>query len=307
MNIAFLPTALACASLPFRDPNSNLWTRDPPRYPLRLENPSGRGIPWGSYARLFAMWLTREAKLTKSRDIEIRGSYAAFLKSLGLGSDHKTRNGFINQVERFLTCSMSLSNSGPLFPISESYDLWWNRHLRKFDHDTLFTTRIKLSDAFFQQTQSAMPINFSDVSRLRRSPFQIDIYTWLNHRFFSLRDPATIRYPALHRQFGCSLKAPYHFRQEFNKNLKAVRNVFIQANVEVGEQAVTLFASRTSVPKRGGNMVLPFPQFPVENSTCPRENADEPHGKTLINQCEKTDTLPAGWTSLTQTLMLLRK
>lgn len=252
------------------------------------------------------MWLTKQAKLTKKRRIEIGGSYASFLKSLGLGADYKTRKRFKEQIERFLNARMSIKGlPGETHPIADNSEIWWNR--RRPNDDTLFTTFIDLGEAFFEHCQSAMPVIAADVHRLQHSPFQIDIYTWLNHRLFNLQRKQSIPYFALSQQFGCHYKNQWHFRHAFRRNLSAVRNVYIQASVETGKNTVTLFRSGTTLPRRGGNMGLNYPQTPVDSESYPRVNGDAGRGTTMMPIWDKGDATPPEWTALCQKLKALSK
>jgi hypothetical protein len=64
-DLGFGPKCLVAASLPFRNTRpeqlqNGCWVRTNGNYTLSIQ-PGEAGMPYGSYPRIFAIWLTREA------------------------------------------------------------------------------------------------------------------------------------------------------------------------------------------------------------------------------------------------------
>jgi hypothetical protein len=76
----------------------------------------------------------------------------------------------------------------------------------------------------------------------------LDIYSWLTRRYSYLREPQSITWEQLSRQFGGSSATLRRFRQTFRNALKDVLLAYPQAKVVSGKNGITLFPSATSVP-----------------------------------------------------------
>lgn len=275
-NIAYMARAMVSATLPHSKPESDIFQRKNGDYTLTMTAHPLWGLPYGSLARLILVWLTTEAVIKKSPEINLGKSFASFLKKLELRNSGGKRGNTTRvreQLMRLLTCSISCVYhdrkkgicESDQFHISRSFQLWWNP-IESNQKEILSNSKIVLSKDFYDElVNSAIPINFDSLKLLRKSSLQIDIYIWLTHKFSSIKKETFILWKNLKDQFGCNYAnedGVFNFRRKFIQALTKILFAYPAANVYPDKRGITLFQSDTHIKKKVNN--------PVNNVSYPR-------------------------------------
>lgn len=219
------------------------------------------GLPYGTYPRLLLAWMTTEAVRTKSRELELGGSLAAFMAKLDLakgGGPQGSAPRLRQHMQRLFAASVSatVERDGEIHDIGfrpvERFSLFWDP--KQPDQGTLWQSNLSLTPLFFDEiTKKPVPVDMAALRALvkSRSPLAIDLYQWLTFRMSYLRHPYTIPWPALQLQFGISQDIPVRlFKAKFVRRLKQVIEVYPQAKAEPTKAGLKLWPSKTSVPMR---------------------------------------------------------
>ena len=123
------------------------------------------------------------------------------------GGRHGERARLKNQMERLFTCSVQLiyTESDHKVVVSsfvaERAEFWWSA--REPNAPSLWDSRIELGEKFFNEIIAhPIPIDLHTLKALKRSPLGLDLYFWLVYRTFTLRQPLTLSWRQIYRQFG---------------------------------------------------------------------------------------------------------
>lgn len=251
----YLHVILAQCGLPYRQPDPKL-----PFYqkqngnvsliltPGALLDPKTRkpimqGIPYGAKPRLLLIHLCTEAKLRKTREVEIAHSMSGFMQDLGLavtGGKTGSIGRFKEQLNRLAATRMQLlsyddakvSMVNASSPISR-FDVWFPKTP---EQKMLWPSTITLSTDFYDTLMSgnALPLDPRAIRALQQSAMALDIYTWLAHRLCRIRGRQSdrISWFALQRQFGPDYAETRKFRQDFKEALAKVLMVYRNAKVD---------------------------------------------------------------------------
>lgn len=233
--IVFVPKALVITTLPYTKFEGVEFTRQNGRYQLSVLASERVGIPYGVIPRLLLIWIATEAKIRKTRDIELGRSFRDFMSKLNIECTGG-RNGTIGRVRKQLRslfqCTIS---SSPL--VNEWEDIELGMRLADFSHfwwqpnstEGSNTGYIRLSESFYDEIiVSAIPIDSRAVRDLQRSPMALDIYMWLSWRVFALKQPCVISWSELQKQFGANYKKLWHFERAFTQHLVSIKQVYPQ-------------------------------------------------------------------------------
>jgi hypothetical protein len=268
--IGYTARMFAQLALPYRDPGDlKVWRRQNgsltlvvnPSWSLGPDGAPVAGYPYGVVPRLLSTWMATTAVRTRSRELEVGGSLAGFLRQLGMGLATGGVNGSLTrlreQTSRTLSSTMVVIDAsvpnrdkGATFTFADRYELWWSP---KADRQTevLWPSSIVLSQQFYDAIVSApVPVDMRAIKALRGSPLRLDIYTWLTHRMSYLRRPTTVPWEALAVQFGGDYTRLRAFRAVFLKQLDKVRAVYPGAEVHQAEHGLLLLPSRPHVAPR---------------------------------------------------------
>lgn len=250
--IAYIPRMMATTSMPSKRLETNEFVRKNGIYRLTMLAPSHTGLPYGTYPRLILLWLTTQAKITRSKEITIGSSVNAFMKSLGKTSTGGTNGSLTSlreQCKRLFSTSIawecesdvgwSIEN---LKFVKEAAILWEPRRT------TNWTSKIILDSDFFAEISShSIPVDLRVVMACSHYPLALDIYFWLTFRFYRLRRPAIVSWIQVSEQFGSIYKCQTHFRTSFCAALARVCLYYTDANVATTKSGVLLFPSRTHI------------------------------------------------------------
>ena len=263
--IGYMARAMIWASLPHRKIAGAHYKRDNGLASITMLVDPDIGLPYGKLPRLISAWLTREAKLTGSRELALGRSLNEFAQKLGLSTSGGLRGDTsrlkIQATKLFSTVVSLKAHQGQDFAyknvaLSDEGILLWNP--KKPHEPSLWESTITLSEAFYQECiDYAIPFDLRVLHRLR-SPLAIDLYLWLTWRMFILRRPALIPWVSLRFQFGAGYASTpqgmAHFRTEFRRCLHDVQALYPAARISFESDGLKLFPSPCHV------RAIPFPR-----------------------------------------------
>lgn len=274
-DVGFVNRVMVQATLPYKEPKGepSAWGRRAGNTSLVIQpgmylakdatsgefRPKSLGYPFGSKPRLILAWLGREVKQQKSREISLGKSLSQFLSELGIDNASGGQRGTITQtreqMRRLFAARIALVDdvtpnqvnwSMEGMQIADRTQLWWDP--ARPDQGDLFESKVHLSERFYNELNTrSVPVDMRALRVLRASPFELDLYSWLTYRFFSLTKRTVVPWEALQMQFGSDEKNERKFRWQLRKALRSVLTVYQEANVDAAPSGLVLMPSRTSV------------------------------------------------------------
>jgi len=254
--LGFAARILVLATMPHSKSDEISFERSNGKYRLTMVAHPTIGLPYGSMARIILAYISTEAVRTGSPVIELGESMASFLRKLGTipsGGAKGSITYFKEQAQRLFTTSVSYTYNDESrwayrgYHITRDAEMWWDPH----NPSDTFNSRVVLSREFYEELiRHPVPIDMRALNALRRSPLAMDIYSWLTYRFYRLSKPMVIPWASLELQFGSDYSDPRNFRRSFLKQLKKVKTVYPQAQVQpVPRKGLKLLPSPTHVAK----------------------------------------------------------
>lgn len=280
--LGYMTRALVLATMPYKDPKADVFTRINGDFKLRILAGYEGGIPYGIYPRLLMSWVTTEAVRNQSPMIELGDSLRSFLREvLELRSNSGGQRGagtrVAEQMKRLfgalITAQMArgaasdggfvlrniLIAEGLRLENEDAFNLdtpasdgeralWVPQHARDAGK---WQSHVKLSVPFYNELiEHPIPIDLRAYKALRGSPLAMDIYSWLTYRMsYTDRPTKPIRWESLMGQFGSSFntsdmnQASRDFKKGFLKALKAVQIVYPAARLNVVDNGLVLYPS----------------------------------------------------------------
>lgn len=255
--LGFMARAMVQATLPHRKTEGNEFTRKNGNYTLTIMAPSAIGLPYGPVPRLLLAWLTTEAVRTKSRELELGDSMAAFMAELGMSRQGSNIASLKNQTRRLFNATVSASyTDGKGFAdigyrLADKTMLWWQPN----DHEQagLWKSTVTLSEVFFNEIiDKPVPVDMRALGALKKSPLALDIYAWLTYRVSYLKQPTVIPWAGLALQFGSDYARLRDFKSAFIEELKKVALLYAQVQVETTDEGLLVKPSLTHVGRKTG-------------------------------------------------------
>lgn len=255
--LGFMARAMVQATLPHRKTEGNEFVRKNGSYTLTIMAPSAIGLPYGPVPRLLLAWLTTEAVRTKSRELELGDSMAAFMAELGMSRQGSNIASLKNQTRRLFNATVSASyTDGKGFAdmgyrLADKTTLWWQPN----DHEQagLWKSTVTLSETFFNEIiDKPVPVDMRAMRVLKKSPLGLDIYAWLTYRVSYLKQPTVIPWAGLALQFGSDYARLRDFKSAFIEELKKVALLYAQVQVETTDEGLLVKPSLTHVGKKMG-------------------------------------------------------
>lgn len=256
---AFVSRLAAQISLPYRRPPDGVTQIVKRNGDLVVTLSAAKGLPYGRYPRLVELWLTTMVKTwnpcvdMETRTVEIGSTFRGFMALIGTPIGGKQMRGIKSQLEAWLASTYTISSDtgrysrGLQFLVGEQWHIDWLQH--EPQEDALFANYFVVSQEYFEMLQdSPVPVDLGIIAKLRK-PMSIDIYCWLQRRYFYLREPQSISWEQLREQFGSDTEYDYKFRQSFKNALKDVLRVYPAAKITCGK-TVTLYPSKTTTTTR---------------------------------------------------------
>jgi hypothetical protein len=264
--LGFMARPLVQVTLPHRDPgNVPVFARNAGDLRLIIQPLMDRkdgkdinyGIPYGTIPRLILAWLSTEVVKTKSREIPLGGSLSAFMRELDMvptGGRWGTITRLREQVKRLFSSTFSIVYGDDKtftvagFKLAARAQFFWDP-LHPGQH-TLFESVVVLSDEFYREILAhPIPLDTRILRALKKSPFALDLYTWLTYRMSYLKGETTIPWERLQEQFGSDYAETRKFKSHLVKTLEKVL-VLYPAKVQAEERGLVLMRSLPSVPKK---------------------------------------------------------
>lgn len=270
-DIAFSARVFAQVSLPYRDPKDvEVWQRKSGNTtlsvrPALFENPDGtfrRAYPYGLIPRHALTWMATEAFNTKSPELELGRSMSQFMENIGLAHTGNNAKRLTEQLRRLFDSQikvegLTINEHGAAsrttwIHLADDIQLWFANDP---DQDPLpgWKQSIRLSDQFYRSIIDApVPLDMNAVRALGSSPMRLDLYLWLTYRMSYLERTTRVTWEQLNAQFGSQYSRIRAFKEAFLENLRDVKIVYPDLNVDVESDFIVLRRSNTHVPKAVG-------------------------------------------------------
>lgn len=229
--------------------------------------------PYGKIARLLLIWISTQVMLHKAEDLTLTlpQSLNQLMKEIGIYRNDGKPNGreyaryrmalqaicgMRTQVTKYDGDDDGGMMAGKNLIIADTYNLGWG-----FKTVGELST-ISLNKSTYEYMRHSTPLdaaavylltNTNPVVRGRSRGQDLDLYTWLNARNYSLthspnRQTAPITWQQLANQFGNTYNNLHDFTKRFKISLNNVRMVWPDLNVEViNGQGIVLHQSHRSV------------------------------------------------------------
>ncbi len=272
--LGFMTRALAIATMPHRDPGTDVFQRTNGDFTLRMLAGSPEGLPFGSLPRMLVSWVSTECVRTQSPQLYLGDSLSEYMKELDLARTGGVRGNITrlgNQMSRLFGTMISANFSDEQNGLKKRFalrnvlmfddvDVWWET--KTPDGEGRWVGTLNVSKHFFEESRSApIPIDLRVYRVLRNSPLALDIYTWLTYRFSYLSKPSgLIRWEALSNQFGSGYAADEqglrNFKKAFLRELKRVLVIYTEARVRIVDDGIYLLPSPPHVKKLPKNQSL---------------------------------------------------
>lgn len=253
-NIGYVAKMMVTASLPYRQIQSNEFTRTNGRYRLTVLAPCAIGLPYGQLPRRLLIELVTQAKIHKTREIFLGESITALMSLLGkrsTGGQNGSLTSLRNQAQRLFSSTISLSTEK---------DGEWSVRNMTFAREArmlwqpisgnAWSSKVTLDEAFYEDIQtSAVPVDLRVIDACSHYPLAMDIYCWLTYRNYSIKRPTHISWIQLSAQFGSEISHESNFRQKFSKALARVSLFYPEARHDLSKNGIRLYPSPTHVQK----------------------------------------------------------
>lgn len=256
-------TGFCLTSLPHkRLPDGEAWTKKGHRVTLLAE--PGRmvqrgvttlyGVPYGARARMILLYLQTQAVRTRSHEVELGRSMAAWMAKMGIAWGGETAQALREQAARISACSLKFFWEGADsegWTASRIVGSGLRFHAREHGTQTsLWEERVVLDQTFYRALQDhPVPLQEAAIRELRDRSMSLDLYVWLAWRLHQLGGTTPISWPALAAQFGSGFRQLRHFRPRFVEALAAALAAYPEARVAECESGIVLHPSRPPVTR----------------------------------------------------------
>jgi len=218
------------------------------------------GLPYGAKARLLLLFLCSEAVLNKSRKIDIKDSFTAFARELGVSINTRSLKDLQKQVNRMSCMGMRLRKDGENYVETFQASVF-SKIRADYPKDSrqriLFPNYVEFSHEFYMSlVDHSVPLNKKAVHALSHTARGLDCYVWMSHRLWRLHKPTIIRWSSLCFQFGTPQQDFKGFKRAFKKALAQALYVYPEAKVKVVDGGLYLKPSKPPIPFRKGRGLL---------------------------------------------------
>ena len=255
--LGFMARAMVQATLPHRKVDSTYFERRNGAFTLSMQALPKIGLPYGSVPRLLLAWVTTEAVKTKSRELELGDSMAAFMAELGMSRQGSNIASLKNQTRRLFNATVSATYKDGQgvadigYRLADRTVLWW--HSKDPEQAGLWRSSVTLSETFFNEViDRPVPIDMRAIKALKQSPMALDIYMTLTYRMSYLKKPTVILWPSLAFQLGSDYSRVRDFKASFLAELRKVMLVYSGVQVEVLDEGLKIKPSLTHIPMTKG-------------------------------------------------------
>jgi hypothetical protein len=260
-DLNILHSGFAMTALPHRKVSDHLWERSGGQNgEIVLHVESGHdidkvpiGIPYGSVARLILIYLSTEAVRNNSRSVELGKSMKQFLERMGLSYGGKSATLVREQARRISSCRLTFFDARQRKTPTMNGSFVRTAVICDNDDNSqprLWNDRVELDEAFFKSlTDHPLPLREAAVRQLSGRSMALDLYIFFAYRLHVLERPVTVSWSSMHRQFGQGYKERWVFVQTVRDPLALALAAYPEANVQVGEDGITMYPSPSPVPK----------------------------------------------------------
>ena len=260
----YLISPLIQACLPHKSPKSNEFTRKNGNLELSILAPSRTGLPYGVAPRFLLLMICSLVKKSGKDEVFLGKNIRDLLRQLNVSITSGKRGSvqsYTKQLQALLATSFTIFEDIPSEKLNRTALNIKNTHL--FDESTMWWDDnyddagawLKLNSAFFDAIQqSSVPLNSAALLKLKSSPLELDIYCWLSYKLCHLQRTALVPWDALMQQLGSQYGARNTFKFSFLNALKAVLEVYEDAQVIPSEKGLYLKPSKSpiirTIPKK---------------------------------------------------------
>lgn len=211
----FLPVAFVKTTLPHTSVAGTFVRKNGNRR-LILRREDGGALPSGIYPRLILAHITTLAVRSRRHEICLGPSMRRFFLRIGVNhaSGRVIAGEQCNRLAAFTFAYVPTELGGQVTTESLVDRITMDRGRGVF---------ILLTDAFFQLTRSAVPLDPDLLGYAGTSPLRVDLYAWLTYRAATLDAPTVIPWHALAAQFGADYSRLRDFRRRLLSALEALR------------------------------------------------------------------------------------
>ena len=264
--VQFMARILVQVTLPHSKQEQHVYERKNGNFNMTMMAKPSVGLPYGTIPRLLLAWLTTEAVRTKSTELDLGSSMSSFMRSLGMnptGGKKGSIPRFKEQSKRLFSaniqCDYQDQNNyqNANFIIASKMNLWWSmsdaddKQIATSSDNRQWRSIIQLNKDFYDEiTSGPVPLNEHALKALKSSSLALDIYTWLTYRFSYLDRRTMIPWKMLELQFGSAYKESRIFKSKFNEQLKRVKLIYPEANVDYDETGLILKPSKSHIQKK---------------------------------------------------------
>ncbi len=270
----YLHTVLCQVGMPRKHTNDRVFERTSGTTMIRLEagvlwngiKSLDQSLPYGPCPRLVMVHISSEAVRTKRRDIDVGNTTREFLTKLGIPTTGGKRGGyttFKKQMQALAACNLTLgyTQGGEAVTVKtppiEEFRAWLHA---EGDQLSLWPGVLRLSERFYETlVEHAVPLDPRALGALKHSALALDVYCWLAHRLYRIRDPKGLflSWNNLMEQFGQEYNDPMNFKNEFRKVLRQVRAVYPDAKLDLVRGGLRFYSSPPPIPKTQVVVELP--------------------------------------------------
>lgn len=266
------------STLPHREPGARLmaWTRRNGNVTLRIQpliveknNEQVAKYPFGVYPRLILFWAVTEVQRLEaqgkdSRTLNMGQSLAEFMRAIGVERGGKQQDAVAEQAKRLFGAQITYeahdgqgAHGVGGARVSDDAVFWWDPVHP--DQASLFPTYVRLSERFHTYLKGrAYPMDMRIVRALKDSSLALDLYAWLTHRVYSVRESVIVPWTSLAKQLGADYGRSRDFADNARKHLRAIVEVWpglrideVQAGAgKAGASGLVLHPSSLSIPPR---------------------------------------------------------
>src|SRR5690606_21625849 len=189
--------------------------------------------------------------------VSLGHSLSEFMGELGLvptGGRWGSITRLREQIKRLFSCRIAFSitneNTFAFKPqeIAEETLLWWDP--KAPDQLSLEDSYVILSQKFFEEIlKNPVPIDMRVLKLLKQSPLALDLYIWLTYRVSYLKEPVSIEWDTLAKQFGSEFKQTKFFAFKVRKHIQKIKGVWLDLKVDTEGNTLTLYPCSPHIRK----------------------------------------------------------
>jgi hypothetical protein len=212
-------------------------------------------LPYGPKARLLLINLTSYAVRNRTPCVDVGRSTREFMKRVGLDDQGSEYRSLKTQIFALSVCKMFLAGqiAGRIKQLNGVQPIRGFEVLlsRDKDQQLLWPQTVELTHDYYESClASAVPLDERAVAALRGSALSLDVYAWLAHRLWRIRDlkGVLVTWNNLMGQFGQEYGRVDNFQTKFLTSLKQAAAVYPDAKFRLTPDGMILHTSRPPIP-----------------------------------------------------------